>query len=52
MRLGKKDPSIVASAAERARPFSNPKDLATLIESIKDARVVMLGEASHGTEEF
>jgi erythromycin esterase len=52
VRLGKKDPSIVASAAERARPFSNPKDLATLIDSIKDARVVMLGEASHGTEEF
>ena len=28
------------------------KDLDTLIESIKDKRVVMLGEASHGTYEY
>jgi putative phosphoribosyl transferase len=30
----------------------NENDFDRLIESVKDARVVMLGEASHGTQEF
>lgn len=52
MRLGKIDPLIVSQAAERARPFQSITDLAPLIAELKDARVVMLGESSHGTEEF
>jgi erythromycin esterase len=52
MRTGKKDPLIVSTAAERARPFAKLEDLSPLIDHVKDARVVMLGEASHGTEEF
>ena len=33
-------------------PLYNSKDLDRLIESIGDRKVVMLGEASHGTHEF
>ena len=42
---------IVAEAAE---PFSTVEhaDLGPLLERIGDARVVLLGEASHGTSEF
>ena len=32
-------------------PLSNARDLDPLIRSIGDARIVMLGEASHGTHE-
>ncbi len=31
---------------------TSESDFDRLIDSIKDTRVVMLGEASHGTEEF
>src|SRR5207248_1040010 len=34
------------------RPLREPKDLAPLVEELAKARVVMLGEASHGTHEF
>ncbi len=44
-------PSLVAQAAE---PFQgiDGADLAPLLERIGDARLVLIGEASHGTSEF
>jgi erythromycin esterase-like protein len=38
--------------AELAAPLAVPGDLDGLLERVGDARVVMLGEASHGTHEF
>jgi erythromycin esterase-like protein len=35
-----------------ARPLIDPGDLDALLDRARDARVVMLGEASHGTHEF
>lgn len=36
----------------KARPLLNPADLDPLLQRIGDARIVMLGEASHGTHEY
>lgn len=44
--------SAVAELRALARPLENDRHLDPLIERIGDARVVMLGEASHGTHEF
>ncbi len=33
-------------------PLTNPQDLDLLLEAIGDRRIVMLGEASHGTSEY
>ncbi|QKP78842.1 protein-L-isoaspartate(D-aspartate) O-methyltransferase [Methyloligella sp. GL2] len=38
--------------AERAEPFGELDELASMVERFADRRVVMLGEASHGTAEF
>ncbi|PSL40401.1 erythromycin esterase-like protein [Planomicrobium soli] len=35
-----------------SQPFQTSEDLTPLIEAIGDAKIVMLGEASHGTSEF
>ncbi len=44
--------SIVAYLKLRAHPLTTASDLDPLIERIGDARVVLLGEASHGTAEY
>jgi erythromycin esterase len=47
------DPAATATEVTRlARPLRDDDDLDQLITSIADARVVMLGEATHGTAEF
>jgi erythromycin esterase-like protein len=46
------DPEIVAGIQRAARPLTSPGELDPLIESIGDARFVLLGEATHGTSEF
>lgn len=43
---------LVETICEKSHPFKDPLDLAPLIERIKDSKVVMLGEATHGTHEF
>jgi erythromycin esterase len=43
----------LAEACRRiAYPLNRPDDLDILLERIGDARIVMLGEASHGTSEY
>jgi erythromycin esterase-like protein len=44
--------NILDVVESMAHPFKNSDDLAPLIDQIKGSRVVMLGEASHGTHEF
>jgi erythromycin esterase len=44
--------SIIATIKENKNDFKNPKDLKPLIDAIKDKKVVMMGEASHGTHEY
>ena len=43
---------IVQAIRERALPLRGDADLDPLLERIAGARVVLLGEASHGTSEF
>ncbi|HEX8906626.1 MAG TPA: erythromycin esterase family protein, partial [Longimicrobiaceae bacterium] len=43
---------LVDAVRERALPLQDESDLDPLLERIGDARVVLLGEASHGTSEY
>jgi erythromycin esterase-like protein len=53
-RLGEAPASdrLVAEVRALARPLDSPADLDPLLNRIGNARVVLLGEASHGTHEF
>jgi len=44
--------SLLAEVKRLTRPLRTPADLGPLIDRVKDARVVCLGEASHGTREY
>jgi erythromycin esterase-like protein len=44
--------TLTEEVEKRARPLRALEDLQPLIESIQNSKVVMLGEASHGTHEF
>ena len=44
--------SIIENLREHKNEFKEKEDLKALINSIKDKKIVMLGEASHGTHEY
>jgi len=46
------DGALTAFFAERAVPLEGPADLDPLLEGVGERRLVLLGEASHGTQEF
>src|SRR3954452_7131468 len=44
---------LLSEIRQAAQPLTgNPDDYRPLLESIGDARIVLIGEASHGTHEF
>lgn len=46
------DTSLEETIAKFAQPFDSTDNLSPILEAIGDAKIVMLGEASHGTSEF
>jgi erythromycin esterase-like protein len=46
------DDTLVRAIQERALPLQSDADLDPLLKRIGDARIVLLGEASHGTHEY
>lgn len=44
--------SVVEGIKKYSKPFEKVEDLGPIIDEIGDARVVLLGESSHGTSEF
>ncbi|MDC3418513.1 erythromycin esterase family protein [Aquibacillus salsiterrae] len=43
---------FIQAIDDHAKPFRGSHDLTPLLEEIGDAKIVLLGEASHGTAEF
>ncbi len=46
------DLSLIDALRDTVRPLADPDPHDALVEAIGDARLVLLGEASHGTHEF
>jgi erythromycin esterase-like protein len=44
--------SLVKEISEAAKSFQSMADLADVMNKVKQAKVVMLGEASHGAHEY
>ena len=43
---------LVSAIQQRAHPLKSKADLTPLFNCIGDSRIVMLGEATHGTQEY
>jgi erythromycin esterase-like protein len=50
--MGMGDEKLIDAVRERALRLESDADLDPLLELVGDARIVLLGEASHGTHEF
>lgn len=50
--MARDEQATQAAYVRLARPLRSAEDLDPLLERVGDARVVMLGEASHGTHEY
>ena len=44
--------SLTKVIQDHSRPFKTEEDLTSLIDTIGEAKIILLGEASHGTSEF